>query len=117
MTGLTPERLRRMHAFAEQLAELAERQEDRWKVETTSGGIVLTMTSPTAAHGLNVMRLRRQIEARTPEVMVLNNEERLSRSASASNGPVNAKSPVPDTRYGAFHNDCSAASYSPTGSP
>ncbi|WP_327300713.1 Uma2 family endonuclease [Streptomyces goshikiensis] len=31
------------------------------------------MTSPTAPHGLNVMRLRRQIEAQTPEVTVLDN--------------------------------------------
>ncbi|MFJ6757187.1 hypothetical protein ACIQNK_19465 [Streptomyces sp. NPDC091273] len=30
------------------------------------------MVSPTAPHGLNVMRLRRQIEAQTPEVMALN---------------------------------------------
>ncbi|MER5811618.1 hypothetical protein ABT143_26105 [Streptomyces sp. NPDC002033] len=62
-----------MHDFAEQLAELAEHQEDRWKVQTTDGQISLTMLSPAAPHGLNVVRLRRQIEAQTPEVMALNN--------------------------------------------
>jgi Uma2 family endonuclease len=64
--------MRRLHDFAEQLAELAEHQEDRWKVQTTDGQIFLTMMSPTAPHGLNVVRLRRQIEAQTPEVIALN---------------------------------------------
>ncbi|WP_327300712.1 hypothetical protein [Streptomyces goshikiensis] len=32
MADLTPEQMRRMHDFAEQLAELASYQEDRWKV-------------------------------------------------------------------------------------
>ncbi|MFE3625724.1 Uma2 family endonuclease [Streptomyces goshikiensis] len=73
MADLTPEQMRRMHDFAEQLAELAGHQEDRWKVQTTDGQIFLTMTSPTAPHGLNVMRLRRQIEAQTPEALVLDN--------------------------------------------
>ena len=72
MGDLTPEQMRRMHDFAEQLAELAEHQEDQWKVQTTDGQIFLTMMSPTAPHGLNVVRLRRQIEAQTPEVMALN---------------------------------------------
>ncbi|MFI1451349.1 Uma2 family endonuclease [Streptomyces virginiae] len=72
MADFTPEQVRRMHDFAEQLAELAEHQEDRWKVQTTDGQILLTMMSPTAPHGLNVVRLRRQIEAQTPEVMALN---------------------------------------------
>ncbi|MFD8796496.1 hypothetical protein [Streptomyces vinaceus] len=39
MADFTPEQMRRMHAFAEQLAELAEHQEDRWKVQTTDGQI------------------------------------------------------------------------------
>ncbi|MFJ3205408.1 Uma2 family endonuclease [Streptomyces sp. NPDC086989] len=73
MGDFTPEQMRRMHDFAEQLAELAEHQEDQWKVQTTDGQIFLTMMSPTAPHGLNVVRLRRQIEAQTPEVMALNN--------------------------------------------
>ncbi|MFF7078190.1 hypothetical protein ACFZBM_24230 [Streptomyces lavendulae] len=34
MADLTPEQMRRMHDFAEQLAELAEHQEDQWKVQT-----------------------------------------------------------------------------------
>ncbi|MFB7984086.1 Uma2 family endonuclease [Streptomyces vinaceus] len=71
MADFTPEQMRRVHAFAEQLAELAEHQEDRWKVQTTDGQIFLTLLSPTAPHGLNVVRLRRQIEAQTPEVMAL----------------------------------------------
>ncbi|MDK9498730.1 Uma2 family endonuclease [Streptomyces katrae] len=72
MADLTPEQMRRLHDFAEQLSELAEHQEDRWKVQTTHGQIFLTMMSPTAPHRLNVVRLRRQIEAQTPEVVALN---------------------------------------------
>ncbi|MFJ9343740.1 Uma2 family endonuclease [Streptomyces sp. NPDC101733] len=72
MADLTPEQMHRMHDFAEQLAELAELQQDQWKVQTTDGQISLTMTSPTAPHGLNLVRLRRQIEAQAPEVMALN---------------------------------------------
>ncbi|MFE2131149.1 Uma2 family endonuclease [Streptomyces amritsarensis] len=71
MADFTPEQMRRMHDFAEQLAELAEHHEDQWKVQTTDGQIFLTMMSPTAPHGLNVVRLRRQIEAQTPEVMAV----------------------------------------------
>ncbi|MFJ6372720.1 hypothetical protein ACIQK5_31640 [Streptomyces virginiae] len=33
MADFTPEQVRRMHDFAEQLAELAEHHEDRWKVQ------------------------------------------------------------------------------------
>ncbi|MFD8581218.1 hypothetical protein ACFV1H_38475 [Streptomyces virginiae] len=73
MPDLTTEQIRRMHQFAACLSELAEDQEDRWKVETTHGQIVLTLMSPTAPQGLNVMRLRRQIEAQAPEVMALTN--------------------------------------------
>ncbi|MER6318267.1 Uma2 family endonuclease [Streptomyces sp. NPDC001581] len=73
MAELTPEQMRRMHDVAEQLAELAEHQQDQWKVQTTDGQIVLTMMSRTAPHGLTVFRLRRQVEAQTPEVMALNN--------------------------------------------
>ncbi|WP_284576411.1 Uma2 family endonuclease [Streptomyces sp. 2P-4] len=71
MADLTPEQMRRLHDFAEELAALAEHQEDQWKVQTTDGQIFLTMMSPTAPHGLNVVRLRRQIEAQTPEVIAL----------------------------------------------
>ncbi|MEV7546824.1 Uma2 family endonuclease [Streptomyces sp. NPDC089915] len=71
MADFTPEQLRRMHDFAEQLAELAEHHEDQWKVQTTDGQIFLTMMSPTAPHGLNVMRLRRQVEAQTPDAATL----------------------------------------------
>ncbi|MFD8146363.1 Uma2 family endonuclease [Streptomyces sp. NPDC059708] len=71
MADFTPEQLRRMRDFAEHLAELAEHQEDQWKVQTTDGQIFLTMMSPTAPHGLNVMRLRRQVEAQTPDAATL----------------------------------------------
>ncbi|MFE9843638.1 hypothetical protein [Streptomyces goshikiensis] len=37
--------MRRMHAFAEQLAELVGHQEDRWKVQSTNGQIFLTVHS------------------------------------------------------------------------
>ncbi|GHB42180.1 hypothetical protein GCM10010347_09910 [Streptomyces cirratus] len=77
-----------MHAFAEQLAELAEHQEDPWKLQTTDGQIFLTMMSPTAPHGLNVVRLRRQIEAQSPEVMALNDTN--------MGDPVTGLTKVPD---------------------
>ncbi|MET9963997.1 hypothetical protein ABZ128_33810 [Streptomyces sp. NPDC006326] len=57
MADLSPEQVRRVQHFAEPLAELAEHQEDRWKVETTDGRISLTMTSPTPHRGLNLVRL------------------------------------------------------------
>ncbi|CAM5460690.1 hypothetical protein SAVIM338S_02952 [Streptomyces avidinii] len=88
MPDLTPEQLRRMHDFAEQLSELAEHQEDQWKVQTTDGQISLTMMSPTAPHGLNVVRLRRQIEAQTPEVIALNDTN--------MGDPVTGLTKVPD---------------------
>ncbi|MFD8415848.1 hypothetical protein ACFV2Q_29530 [Streptomyces sp. NPDC059650] len=40
MGGLTPEQMRRLHDFAEQLAELAEHQEDQWKVQIPQGSPV-----------------------------------------------------------------------------
>ncbi|MFD6230826.1 hypothetical protein ACFWFZ_28785, partial [Streptomyces sp. NPDC060232] len=43
MADFTPEQMRRMHDFADQLAELAEHHEDQWKVQTTDGQISLTM--------------------------------------------------------------------------
>ncbi|MFI5986518.1 hypothetical protein ACIBEA_37365 [Streptomyces sp. NPDC051555] len=88
MADLTPEQVRRMHDFAEQLAELAEQQEDSWKVQTTDGQIFLTMVSRTAPHGLNVVRLRRQIEAQTPEVVALNDTN--------MGDPVTGLTKVPD---------------------
>ncbi|MHC6626930.1 Uma2 family endonuclease [Streptomyces globosus] len=71
MADFTPEQVRRLHDFAERLAALADQQEDRWKVETAEGRICLTMVEPTAPRGLNVVRLRRQIEAQTQEVIAL----------------------------------------------
>ncbi|MCX2183399.1 Uma2 family endonuclease [Streptomyces sp. SKN60] len=88
MADLTPEQMHRLHDFAEQLAELAEHQEDQWKVQTTDGQIFLTMMSPTAPHGLNVVRLRRQIEAQTPEVIALNDTN--------MGDPVTGLTKVPD---------------------
>ncbi|GAA2643291.1 hypothetical protein GCM10010425_58080 [Streptomyces spororaveus] len=77
-----------MHDFAEKLAELAEHHEDQWKVQTTDGQIFLTMMSPTAAHGLNVMRLRRQIEAQTLDVVAL--------SDTNMSDPVTGLTKIPD---------------------
>ncbi|MEU6868321.1 Uma2 family endonuclease [Streptomyces sp. NPDC046876] len=71
MADLTPDQRRRLYAFAQQLAELADHQEDRWKVQSTEGRILLTMTNPTAVDGLNAVRLRRQIEAKAPGVVAL----------------------------------------------
>ncbi|MCX4801194.1 Uma2 family endonuclease [Streptomyces sp. NBC_01214] len=88
MADFTPEQVRRMHDFAEQLAELAEHQEDRWKVQTTDGQIFLTMMSPTAPHGLNVMRLRRQIEAQTLDAATL--------SDTNMGDPVTGLTKIPD---------------------
>ncbi|MGT2528695.1 hypothetical protein ACU4GG_17335 [Streptomyces nojiriensis] len=51
MADFTPEQMRRLHDFAEQLAELAEHHEDQWRVQTTEGQIFLTMMSPTAPTG------------------------------------------------------------------
>ncbi|MEU9039541.1 Uma2 family endonuclease [Streptomyces sp. NPDC048352] len=88
MADLTPEQMHRLHAFAEQLSELAEHHEDQWKVQTTDGQIFLTMMNPTAPHGLNVVRVRRQIEAQTPEVMAL--------SDTNMGDPVTGLTKVPD---------------------
>lgn len=88
MGDLTAEQMRRMHDFAEHLAELAEHQEDQWKVQTTDGQIFLTMMSPTAPHGLNVMRLRRQIEAQTPDAATL--------SDTNMGDPVTGLTKIPD---------------------
>ncbi|MFD4135856.1 Uma2 family endonuclease [Streptomyces goshikiensis] len=88
MADFTPEQIRRMHDFAEQLAELAEHHEDQWKVQTTDGQICLTMTNPTAPHGLNVMRLRRQIEAQTLDAVTL--------SDTNMGDPVTGLTKIPD---------------------
>ncbi|MFD6940042.1 Uma2 family endonuclease [Streptomyces goshikiensis] len=88
MADFTPEQVRRMHDFAEQLAELAEHHEDQWKVQTTDGQIFLTMMSPTAPHGLNVMRLRRQIEAQTLDAATL--------SDTNMGDPVTGLTKIPD---------------------
>jgi Uma2 family endonuclease len=88
MTGLTPDAKRRLHALAEQIAELAERHEGKWKVQTTDGMILVAMVSPTAPHGLNVVRLRRQIEAQAPEVIAL--------SDTNMHDPVSGLTKIPD---------------------
>ncbi|MFJ4774733.1 Uma2 family endonuclease [Streptomyces sp. NPDC088762] len=88
MPDFTPEQMRRLHDFAEELAELAEHHEDQWKVQTTDGQIFLTMTTPTVPHGLNVMRLRRQIEAQTPDAATL--------SDTNMGDPVTGLTKIPD---------------------
>ncbi|MFG2294190.1 Uma2 family endonuclease [Streptomyces sp. NPDC048603] len=72
MADLTADEKQRLHAFAEQIADMAEHQEGQWRVQTTDGTILVAMMSPSAPHGLNVVRLRRQIEAQAPEVVALN---------------------------------------------
>ncbi|MBW5485990.1 Uma2 family endonuclease [Streptomyces bambusae] len=71
MADLAPDERRRLNDFAEQIAELAERHEGRWKVQTSGSRILITMLSRTTAHGLDVGRLRRRIEAQAPEVVAL----------------------------------------------
>ncbi|MGW6861828.1 Uma2 family endonuclease [Streptomyces xanthophaeus] len=88
MADFTPEQMRRMHDFAEQLSELAEHQEDQWKVQTTDGQIFLTMRNPTAPHGLTVMRLRRQIEDQTADAATL--------SDTNMGDPVTGLTKIPD---------------------
>ncbi|WP_030205007.1 Uma2 family endonuclease [Streptomyces sp. NRRL S-87] len=72
MADLTPDEKQRLHDFAEEIARLAEHHEGQWKVQTSDSRILVAMMSPTAPHGLNVVRLRRQIEAQAPEVVALN---------------------------------------------
>ncbi|MFI8106184.1 hypothetical protein [Streptomyces sp. NPDC086023] len=48
MADLTPDDRRRLHHFAEQIAELAEHHEGRWKVQTSDGRILVAMMIPTA---------------------------------------------------------------------
>jgi hypothetical protein len=88
MTGLTPDEKRRLHDLAEQIAEIAEHHEGRWKVQTTDGMILVAMVSPTAPHGLNVVRLRRQIEAQAPGVIALNDTN--------MHDPVSGLTKIPD---------------------
>ncbi|MFC8271750.1 Uma2 family endonuclease [Streptomyces sp. NPDC057271] len=88
MPDLTPDEKHRLHDLAEQIAELAEHHEGQWKVQTTDGVILVAMMSPTAPHGLNVVRLRRQIEAQAPEVIALNDTN--------MHDPVSGLTKIPD---------------------
>jgi Uma2 family endonuclease len=88
MADLTPDEKRRLHAFTEQIAELAEHHEGQWKVQTSDGRILVAMMSPTTAHGLNVGRLRRQIEAQAPEVFAF--------SDTNMHDPVTGLTKIPD---------------------
>ncbi|RPF40907.1 hypothetical protein EDD96_4689 [Streptomyces sp. Ag109_G2-6] len=109
MADFSPEQMRRMHDFAEQLAELAEHQEDQWKVQTTDGQIFLTMMSPTAPHGLNVMRLRRQIEAQTPDAATLSDTNMADPVTGLTKIPdllVMADEDTDDTAKAATHVTC-----------
>lgn len=63
---------RRLLDVADRLADFAEHLEGSWKVEITDQEIHLVMMSPSTPHGVNVLRLRRQIEAQAPEVVALN---------------------------------------------
>ncbi|SEM31363.1 hypothetical protein [Streptacidiphilus jiangxiensis] len=57
-----PEEISRLRAVADELTEVAARQQEHWKVEITDGQVTVMMMSPSGQHGVNVMRLRRQIE-------------------------------------------------------
>ncbi|MBC3843679.1 hypothetical protein GXW82_36095 [Streptacidiphilus sp. 4-A2] len=65
MSGMTGEEVQRLREVAEQLQEFASQQGDGWKVEISEGKIDFVMMSPTAPHGINVVKLRRQIEAQS----------------------------------------------------
>jgi hypothetical protein len=69
--GMTPDEIQRLREIAEQLQEFASRQGDAWKVEISEVRIDFVMMSPTTPHGMNVVKLRRQIEAQSPEVVAL----------------------------------------------
>ncbi|MFD6880309.1 hypothetical protein ACFWCL_39140, partial [Streptomyces sp. NPDC060075] len=57
-------------------------------MQTTDGRIFLTMMSPTAPHGFDVLRLRRRIEAQAPEVMAL--------TGTTTGDPLTGLTKVPD---------------------
>ena len=88
MNGMTAEEIQRLREVAEQLQDFASRQGDGWKVEISEGKIDFVMTSPTTPHGMNVVKLRRQIEAQSPEVVALSDTD--------TEDPVTGLSKVPD---------------------
>ena len=88
VNDMAPEEIQRLREVAEQLQEFASRQGDSWKVEISEGKIDFVMMSPTTPHGMNVVKLRRQIEAQAPEVVALSDTD--------TEDPVTGLSKVPD---------------------
>ncbi|WP_052713485.1 Uma2 family endonuclease [Streptomyces katrae] len=64
----TYEELRRL---ADEIAAITP-SDRKFKVEIDGPEILTTLMSPTTAHGMIVLRLRRQIERQTPEMAALN---------------------------------------------
>ena len=85
---MTPEEIQRLREVADQLQQFASRQGDSWKVEISEGRIDFVMVSPTTPHGMNVVKLRRQIEAQSPDVVALSDTD--------TEDPVTGLSKVPD---------------------
>jgi Uma2 family endonuclease len=85
---MTPDEIQRLREIAEQLQEFASRQGDAWKVEISEGRIDFVLMSPTTPRGMNVVKLRRQVEAQSPEVVAL--------SDTGTEDPVTGLSKVPD---------------------
>jgi Uma2 family endonuclease len=85
---LAPEEISRLRAVADELTEVAARQREPWKVEITDGQVTVMMMSPSGQHGVNVMRLRRQIEQQDPGVAAFSDTD--------TEDPVTGLRKVPD---------------------
>jgi Uma2 family endonuclease len=85
---LTPEEIERLRVVADELAEVAAHQQEHWKVEITDGQVTVMMMSPSGRHGVNVTRLRRQIEQQDPSVTALSDTD--------TEDPVSGLRKVPD---------------------
>ncbi|MER8182673.1 Uma2 family endonuclease [Kitasatospora sp. NPDC094015] len=72
---MDPEQIRRLREVADELREVVEQLEGGWKVEITEGQISVVMVDRTLPRGLNVRHLRRQVEAQTPDVIVLSDTD------------------------------------------
>ncbi|MBF9071680.1 Uma2 family endonuclease [Streptacidiphilus fuscans] len=83
-----PEELARLRAVADELAEVADRQQEHWKVEITDGQVTVMMMSPSGQHGVNVLRLRRQIEQQDAGVAAFSDTD--------TEDPVSGLRKVPD---------------------
>jgi Uma2 family endonuclease len=85
---LAPEEMARLRSVADELAEFAAHQQEYWKVEITDGQVTVMMMSPSGQHGVNVFRVRRQIEQQDPSVAALSDTD--------TEDPVTGLRKVPD---------------------